>query len=214
MCKWITCWAWAALVLCFGQAANAQSSLAARVLIVFAANDSDSSSLATYYQAKRGVPNSNMCPITLPNPAAPVLSASEYLNAVKTPVRNCLNAAGAGNILYIVLSYMRPFVVDPGSGLHYYALDSYLADIWDQYATQAFNPVPNGPHRYFADNQSQGESYIPFQSLATYRADARNALIYSVWRLDGPTPAIAKGLVDKALAAETAGAPISQVVGS
>ena len=214
MCKWMTCCAWAAFLLVFGQAAHAQSSLASRVLVVYAANDSDSSSLATYYQAKRAVPNSNICPVTLPNPAATVLSTSEYLNAVKTPVRNCLNAAGAGNILYIVLTYIRPFVVDPGSGLRFYALDSYLADIWDRYATRAFNPAPTGPHRYYADNQSQGESYIPFQSLADYRADARNALIYSVWRLDAATPALAKGLVDKALAAEAAGGPISQVPGS
>ncbi|MGA8028874.1 MAG: TIGR03790 family protein [Bryobacteraceae bacterium] len=188
----------------------AQSSLASRVLVVYASNDVNSASVATYYQSKRGIPSANMCPLTLPSPSAIGLSASDYAESVQTPVQNCLNAAGRQNILYIVLAYTRPFGVDPGSGLGWYALDSYLADIWDQYTTQAFDPAPSYTHPYYVENQSQGDVYTPFESLASYRALGTLPLIYSVWRLDGATPAIATGLVDKALAAEAAGGPISQ----
>ncbi len=186
------------------------SALASRVLVVYAANDANSTSVATYYQNKRGIPSANMCPVTLPNPSATGLNASDYANSIQIPVQNCLNAAGKENILYIVLAYMRPFGVDPGSGFDWYALDSYLADIWNQYTTQVFDPVPSATHAYYVENQSQGNAYAPFESLASYRAEGVFPLIYSVWRLDGATPAIATGLVDKALASEAAGGPISQ----
>jgi uncharacterized protein (TIGR03790 family) len=96
-----------------------------------------------------------------------------------------------------------------------FSIDSFLADIWDQYATQYFDPVPTAVHRYYAESQSQGNSFIPFQSLAVYRTTARAQLIYSVWRLDGPTVAVANAQVDGATAAMAAGGPpVSQVLGS
>ena len=198
-------------LLCFcPRAGLCQSALAARVLVVYATNDSNSVSVAAYYQSKRGIPNANMCPVTLPNPSATGLNASDYANTVQIPIQNCLNTAGKQNILYILLAYIRPFGIDPGSGFDWYALDSYLADIWNQYTTQVFDPAPSKTHPYYVENQSQGHAYIPFEPFATYRATSNLPLIYSVWRLDGATPAIATGLVDQALAAEAAGGPISQ----
>lgn len=190
-----------------------QSSLASNTLVVYASNDSNSVSIANYYQAKRGIPAANMCAITLPAPSSPSLSTSDYATSVQPSIEQCLNAVSAQNILYIVLAYMRPFILDPGNGF-YYALDSYLADIWNQYTTQDFNPVPTRNQPYYVDNQSQGNVYAPFQTLAQYRALGTLPLIYSVWRLDGATPAIAQGLIDNALAAEAAGGPISSVNGS
>ncbi len=154
-----------------------------------------------------------MCPLSLPSPDSSDLNASDYINSVKTPVQQCLNAVGPQTILYIVFAYVRPYVLDPG-GMDGYALDSYMADIWDQYTTQDFNPIPTRNQPYYVDNQSQGNVYAPFQSLAQYRAVGTLPLIYSVWRLDGATPALAQGLIDNALAAEAAGGPISQVNGS
>jgi uncharacterized protein (TIGR03790 family) len=192
----------------------AQTSLASNVLVVYASNDPDSTAVGAYYADRRGIPNANLCPVTLPNPAATALNGPNYESFLRIPVQACLNNLGAGNILYIVLAYLRPYAVSPGTGLNYYALDSYLADIWDQYTTQIFDPYPTETQPYYADNQSQGNVFIPFQSLATYRALGSLPLIYSVWRLDGPTPASAMALVDNALAAEWAGGPISQVSGS
>ena len=47
--------------------------------------------------------------------------------------------------------------------------------------------------------------YPPFVSLSSYRAAEGAKRIYSVWRLDAPTAALAKGLVDKTIQAETSG---------
>jgi len=174
--------------------------LASKVLVVYATNSADSVAVKDHYiQARFSQPaTANVCAITLPDPTAATLSQSDWLNAVKTPIRNCLTAAGKTQILYIVLAYIRPFGIALSTGLGYYALDSYISDIWDQYATVDFNPVPTAVHRYYADAQNQGNVYSPFQSLATFRAQPRSQLIYSTWRLDGATPAIAIGLVDKA----------------
>ena len=169
--------------------------LAAKTMVVYATNSADSIAVKDHYTAARLV--SNVCPITLPNVAATSLSEADYSTFVRNPIRNCLTSAGRTNILYIVLAYIRPFRVDANNG-QFYALDSYLADVWDQYATQYFNIFPSAAHRYFADNQSQGNYNLPFQTLEAWRSSPRSTLIYSVWRLDGATPAIANGLVDRA----------------
>jgi uncharacterized protein (TIGR03790 family) len=197
-----------------GMCVSAQSPSASSVLVVYASNDSDSQAVGAYYANGRGIPSANLCPITLPNPAATTLSGDDYGNFVKAPVQACLNNLGAQNILYIVLAYLRPYAVSPGAGLNYYALDSYLADIWDQYTTQTFDPYPTKTQPYYADNQSQGNAYVLFRSLAWYRSLGSLPTVYSVWRLDGPTPAAAMALVDNALNAESAGGPISQVPGN
>ena len=107
------------------------------------------------------------------------------------------------------MTYMTPYVVYAGP-MGSAAIDSYLADIWNKYASQPFLILPNLTQPYYADSQSQGNYYLPFQSFATYRANARNPLIYSVWRLDGPSAAIASALVDQALTAEAQGRPLGQ----
>jgi uncharacterized protein (TIGR03790 family) len=210
-CRWK--WSLSACLfswLFFGTAnyqAFAQSPLASSVLVVYASNDPDSTSVGAYYANRRGIPSSNFCPVTLPDPAAAALSAPDYESYVKAPIQACLNNLGASNILYIVLAYVRPYAINTGSGLGYYALDSYVADIWDQYATQDFAPYPLQNQPYYADNQSQGNVYVPFQSLAAYRASGSMPLIYSVWRLDGSTPALATALIDHAMVAEANGLP-------
>ena len=195
-------------ILILGSLASAplkgsQDTLAARTLIVYAANSPESVDVKNYYiQARFDVPSSaNLCSIMLPDVTSIVLVESAYISSVKTPIQNCLNAAGKANILYIVLAYIRPYQVQIPRGLGTYSLDSYLADIWDQYSTIDANPAPAAPHRYYAEVQNLGMVYPAFQSFAAYRATPRSRLIYSVWRLDGPTPAIAKGLVDKATSA-------------
>ena len=190
-----------------GMARAAQDPLATKTMTVYVTNSADSVAVKDHYiQARYNVPSTApVCPITLPDPLAPRLEETVYLNSVKTPIRNCLNtyldSGGKKRILYIVLAYVRPFGIDLPRGMGYYAMDSYLADIWDQYSTQEFNPVPTANHRYYADSQNFGNVYVPFQSLEANRAQPRSLLNYSVWRLDGSTPDIAKALVDKATAA-------------
>ena len=174
------------------------------VLVVYNSNVADSLAVANHYMTQRNIPTSNLC-VTAP-PSTNYLSLSDYTTYVKTPVQNCLNALGEKTILYIVMSYMTPFQVVAGP-MGTAALDSYLADIWDKYASQPFLTIPNLTQPYYADSQSQGNVYTPFQSFAAWRANARNPLIYSVWRLDGPTTAIASALVDQAITAEAQGRP-------
>jgi uncharacterized protein (TIGR03790 family) len=178
------------------------------VLVVYNSNFTDSLNVANHYMSQRNIPNpSNLCGIT--PPATDVLSLSDYTTYVKTPIQNCLTNLGTTKILYIVMTYLTPFgVLDGPQGTA--AIDSYLADIWNKYASQPFLIVPSATQPYYADSQSQGNYYSPFQSFATYRANARNPLIYSVWRLDGPTAAIASALVDQAITAESNGGPSGQ----
>lgn len=172
------------------------------VLVVYNSNSADSLAVANHYMSQRNIPPSNLCVITPPSTDG--LTLSDYTTYVKTPIQSCLNALGSKSILYIVMTYMTPFAVGDGP-MGSAALDSYLADIWDKYASQPFILIPSLPQPYYADSQSQGNVYLPFQSFAVYRANARNPLIYSVWRLDAPSPAIAMALVDNAIYAEQNG---------
>jgi hypothetical protein len=72
------------------------------------------------------------------------------------------------------------------------------------YSSQPFNPIPGRTHTYYADNRAKDNIFQPFVSPADFRSKEELTLIYSVWRLDGPTPATARSLVDRAMKAESA----------
>ncbi len=187
----------ACLLTALGGELYAVDPLAAKTMVVYVSNSPDSVAVKDHYIAARSI--TAVCAITLPDPTAIALNQTDYNTYVKAPIRNCLVTEGKTKILYIVLAYVRPFRYLTNTG--FLALDSYVADVWDQYTTQNFFLVPSAPHRYFADNQNQGNVYLPFQTFEAYRASPRSTLIYSVWRLDGATPAIANGLVDGATTA-------------
>lgn len=187
----------------FAARVNAQTSLAPRVLVVYDPANANSVSVANHYVASRGIPNANLCPVT-PLETLTRLTWAQYVSSIKTPIQNCLTTVGPNQILYIVLSYIRPFTIVGQNGL-IYGLDHYVADIWDQYSSVDAYPYPVQTQPYFAANQAQGNAYQPYQSFADYRAQSGALQIYSVWRLDAATPALAQGLVDKALAAESQG---------
>jgi uncharacterized protein (TIGR03790 family) len=180
-----------------------------RVLVVYVRNSPDSEAVAKHYVAVRHIPPAHLCAIHLADPEAILLSADNYEKEVKQPIADCLNKTGKERILYIVLAYIRPYRVDPG-GLHNYALDSFLSDIWDYYTSKIFNPLPAYVHPYYADNRPRENIYLPFVSLADFRSPPEAPLLYSVWRLDGPTPAIARSLVDKAIRTEAVHGPLGQ----
>jgi uncharacterized protein (TIGR03790 family) len=174
-----------------------------RVLVVYNSQSQASLDVANYYMNKRSIPAENLCAIAPRDPAG--ITLAEYYSTVRDPIRACLNGAKASQILYIVMSYLTPY--DLSASNSPYSIDSFLSDLWDQYTTQVFNPVPTALHDYYADAQSQGNVYVPFTSLAAWRAQPGAKLLYSVWRLDAATQSLAQGLVDSALAAEAAGGP-------
>ena len=175
-------------------------SLSDAVLVVYAANDPDSAAIATYYANQRAIPFTNLCPVTLQDPTLAYVGSADYPNAIRAPIQDCLSRVGREKILYIVLAYMRPYLMMATNGKQY-ALDSYLADIWDQYSTADFDNAPDAPHPYYAEVQNQGNVYASFVPLSIFRTRQGVPLIYSVWRLDGATPEIARGLIDRAIAA-------------
>jgi len=157
--------------------------------------------VANYYIAKRGIPSANLCAIT--PPATTYLSSTAYNSTVKTPIQQCLNTLGPQNILYIVFAYQTPYkiIAPDNSG---YALDQFVADIWDVYTPAGQFGIPGYAHPYYVEAQTQGNVYAPFLSLAAFRSQS-GTLLYSVWRLDAASAALANGLVDKALLAESSG---------
>jgi uncharacterized protein (TIGR03790 family) len=172
-----------------------QTLLHERVLVVYNASVSDSLAVALHYMERRQIPESNRCRVSVAS--TDYIKQQEYESRVKTPVRRCIEALGKQKILYIVFSYQTPYVVTIGA--RGFALDSNIADIWDEYSnSRPGNEVGNQP--YFGETQSQGNVYAPpLVTLAAYRDLAQAANIYSVWRLGAANANLAKGLVDKAL---------------
>ncbi|HWS99523.1 MAG TPA: TIGR03790 family protein [Pyrinomonadaceae bacterium] len=168
-----------------------------RVLVVYNPGMPESVEVADYYVARRGIPAANKCALsTAETYFIPDWSAFDA--GVRTPIKNCLNAVGRDKILYIVFAYLTPYRVgDPVR-----SVDQQVADIWDEYASGRTGSVA---HPYYAPAQSQGNYYRPFVSLSDYRQQPSAKRLYSVWRLDAPSAALAKGLVDKAMQAEAGG---------
>src|SRR5262245_37130458 len=113
---------WSAGVL-YGQSLNE------RVLVVYNSNASDSLAVAKYYMTKRQIPESNRCKITVSSTDS--IKQEEYESRVKAPIRRCIEAVGKQKVLYIVFSYQTPY--DVLLGERTFALDSFVADIWDEY---------------------------------------------------------------------------------
>jgi uncharacterized protein (TIGR03790 family) len=176
----------------------ATSSLSDRVLVVYNEAYPESLEVANYYRARRGIPASNACAINVANRSW--VDLATYESAIKNPIRECLNAVGKDNILYVVLSYATPDVAaDSFAIFGYRSVDQLIIDVWDQLGTNASGYVGNP---YYAHAASSANIYPTFVSFADYRRSGSARLIYSVWRLDGSSATVAKGLVDKAIIAE------------
>src|ERR1700693_4599700 len=127
---------------------RAQNPLAQRVLVVYDPTVSDSVNVANHYLSSRGIPSGNVCVTSPPESASP-LSWSVFVSDVQTPIQTCLNTLGPNQILYIVLCYIRPFSLTAQNG-KVYAMDSYIEDIWNQYATTDAFSYPSPAHQSFA----------------------------------------------------------------
>jgi uncharacterized protein (TIGR03790 family) len=168
--------------------------LSSRVLVVYNSALPESLDVANYYMQKRGIPAANKCAIFKTNSLEWFLSREEYVAVARDPIRACLDAIGRDRILYIVFTYGTPFKTLEGS------TDQLIADIWEQ---QPVFPQGLSLNPYYALSSSAANVYIPGVSFADFRRFS--PLIYSVWRLDAPTSALAKGLVDQAIQVEASG---------
>jgi uncharacterized protein (TIGR03790 family) len=150
--------------------------------------------------SKRSIPESHLCKIDSSSPDQ--INREEFDSSVKKSIRKCLTRLGKDSILYIVLSYHTPFLLDMGSQTN--ALDQFVADIWDEFLPER-TTTQSEVQPYFGLAQREGDLYQPYIPFADYRRQPNARTIYSVWRLDAPNAALAKGLVDKALYAEANG---------
>jgi uncharacterized protein (TIGR03790 family) len=177
------------LICCLGgwAAAAEKTDLAARVLVVHNAHSRASKQVADYYAKQRGIPAANRCALkdaVLQNKAViKAIPLAAYAEAIRKPIRKCLERVGRENILYIVFTYDTPFAFHSTPAKWGRALDQYVADIWDEepLPTRVLNP-------YYAHVRSEKDIYLPFVPLAAYRSEPKTKLIYSVWRLDAATP--------------------------
>ena len=136
----------------------------------------DSEEVARYYAEKRQVPASQIIRLPLKRNSY----AIDYARDIQKPLREFLLSGNlAGTVTILVPCFGMPTW---SGGL---ALDSRLSDLFDRYIIGKKMGTPNP---YFDSNRH-------FDGIDG---------VYLVTRLDGPTVEIAKGLVDKALAAERA----------
>jgi uncharacterized protein (TIGR03790 family) len=154
-----------------------------------------------YYGQQRGVPDSQIVHLNIPlaccesNPRAWDswnISWTKFDTTIRQPLKQFLASRGLTNkINYIVTTYGIPLRVDDAPGTTQgLSIDSYLAGInsgKDQILLR--NP--------YLSPVNEGKLHIRnWENPAGWK-------MYLVTRLDGPTPQIAAGLIDKAIRAET-----------
>src|SRR5262245_28496156 len=191
-------------------------------VVIYNRNSSDSKAIAQQYAQKRGVPDAQVFGFDLP--ISETISRAEFRARLQKPLLNRLEKAklltfdglskervkdepsskpANAKIRYAVLSYAVPLKIQSDSTLaeegsekvrpemrrNEAAVDSELALLPIFHASpRLFGPYPN--RAYAATN--------------TATLHPTNGILM-VARLDGPTAAIARGLVDKALQAERDG---------
>lgn len=171
------------------------------VLVVYNSAVAGSQRVAREYVRKRNIDSKNICKLAIPasGTQAPAdISEISFQARIHGPVGKCLIARGRDRILYIVLTYGVPFRIRPAAGGMGQSVDQRL-----QMPGEAKRVEPNP---YFSGYAGTGNSggYAPFVSLQQFRNVHPEQRLYSVWRLDGATPAAALALVDKGMAAEAA----------
>src|SRR5690242_3015492 len=106
------------------------------VLIVFNTQNAQSKEVAAYYMKRRVIPVANACGLklsgSLPDGGTTRIPWEQLDRLIRQPIRNCLDAISGVRILYIVLTYGTPYVIDPAPERRGRAVDQYVADLWDE----------------------------------------------------------------------------------
>ncbi|MFZ4695133.1 MAG: TIGR03790 family protein [Verrucomicrobiia bacterium] len=211
-CVLLTAWAASALSAAHPDAAN--------TLVVYNTKEPRSGEIARYYAEKRGIPEINLCPIECSTQEE--ITRAEFDNTVLRPIREwaqshdllkigAVRVAGqprevitatGGHLKYLVLCYGVPVKIahDPNQ-----ILPSSLKGVRAEFQINAASvdselallPQPQSPITGFVPN--------PIYKKRCTEVRNWNLGIVLVSRLDGPTPALAMGLVDGALEGERLG---------
>jgi uncharacterized protein (TIGR03790 family) len=182
---------WCGLVLasaCCGQTPPLHD----RVLILVNDRMKESVEVGTYYAQRRQIPAANI--VHLKTNTTEYMSLEEYKEQVENPLRKFLdanNGAMRRKILYIVPVYGIPFKVPDK-----FSVDSLIVFMYAGH--DEMKPPMRNP--YFG---ATGTRPLHFAEWSDGPAAANGFKMFVVTRLDGPSPAIAKGLVDKAIEGES-----------
>jgi hypothetical protein len=187
---------------------------ASRTLVVYSSTSSTSSTLANYYKTARSIPAGNMCAVTPPDDTSNEITFAQYTATLRDPIKTCIDTVGRDTILYVVMAWVRPLKFNHPNGL-VYSIDSFLADAFDSISTIYPTRPPTYTafsHPYYvAANTGPSQSFPAFVSLADWRTANPTQYLFSVWRIDGDSSALAQGLIDQAITAESAGGPAGKV---
>jgi len=163
-----------------------------RVLILVNSRVPESVAVGQYYAAKRDIPAANI--LHLKTLATEQISQEEFKETIENPLRKFLDANGGAmrrKILYLVPTYGVPVKIS-----QQFAVDSMLAMMYAGHEDQ--KPPLRNPY-----SGATGSRPPHFAEWSDGVAAASNFKMFVVTRLDGPSAEIAKGLVDKAMEAET-----------
>ena len=192
------------LTWCFLSSAAGQDAhslpLNDRVLVVYNSWTKQSKQVADHYISKRNIPAANLCALKIDDADSQnyqIVARADVEKKVMEPIKKCLEKVGRQRILYIVLTYQTPFLINHQTKGYGIAIDQFIAEIWSDWSD---GREPN-PYNQLVTGRTVPR-YTPF---ADFRDKPDAPLIYSVWRLDGKNEQAAIALVDKALEAESSG---------
>ncbi|MCX8157299.1 MAG: TIGR03790 family protein [Verrucomicrobiae bacterium] len=199
-----------------GWAAGAESREAGAVVVVYNREVPDSQRVAEHYAARRGVPGDRLVGLALPR--TEVMSRAEYEQQLRQPLLRWLTENGhwqyggggaptglpvRAGIRYAVLCYGVPLKIRAEPGLKEAGAAGLLPALQRNEAAvdSELACLPGSVTNYLIT----GALPNPFHATTNVgRLHPTNGLLL-VTRLDGPTAEVARGLVDKALAAESNG---------
>lgn len=209
------------VALCFGWAsARASDDLAARVVILANARQPESVKLAEFYAEKRGVPAANI--VALPMPAEESITWRQFIDQVYQPLQDELYKRGwlQGTASSLLDAVGRRRYASAGHRIAYLVVcrgvplrifnDPTLRE------PKPAGPIPDAYNKNEAAVDAElsllaqsGSTLVGLVANPLYANETPSSidleLVVKVSRLDGPTAASARGLVESGLAAERTG---------
>jgi uncharacterized protein (TIGR03790 family) len=193
------------------------------VVVVYNRNLPESKLLAEHYAARRAVPRGQLFGVDV-NAASEVISRADFRDKMEKPIFDWLvkeklftrnpkkrttrepsfHPVAQSRIRYLVLCYGIPLKIARDATIKETAADKLPAQLRDrnEAAVDAdLALLPSGPEQLPLNGPIGNPLYLGTNHLAL---DPTNGLLM-VARLDGPTVEIARGLVDKAMEAESSG---------
>jgi len=190
-----------AITACIPAVLLASDATPDQVLVIYEKNwtdsdgngKSDSLDVAEYYMSKRGIPVANILEVDTgaTQPYDTHLSLANYETKLAAPLRNWLDTNSMKDkIFYIVMCLGVPYGITGTST----CADALLTDPYTPIGGTRSGTFGTSPVRNVTfERVSNSHIWSGRSSLTPY---------YLVCRMDGPSLAIAKGLVDKAMKAE------------